>query len=169
MPPQLSLPSGSCLISGVAVLENPRQQPNSPKTLLFDAHIFCSVDNPNNHNNTSEDATEGKKGVLAVLHYFNNCNLSFDDVDAYFITANVSCCFPHPIFTVLPWKKVVKVVDESDSKSKNVPNIASLAELKNHDYALVGDIVSVCDLYFIVSDIDLIYMTAYSCFNGTGI
>jgi len=95
MPSQLGLPSGSCSISGVAVLENPRQQPDSPKTLLFDAHIFCSVDKLNSSNDASEsEDAEGQKGVLAALRYFNSRSLSFDDVGAYFITANVSCCLP---------------------------------------------------------------------------
>ena len=68
MPSQLGLPSGSCSISGVAVLENPQQQPDSPKTLLFDTYIFCLVDKLNNSNNASksEDA-EGQKGVLAIF------------------------------------------------------------------------------------------------------
>jgi len=123
MPSQLlALPSGSCSISGIAVLENPRQQHDSPRTLLFDAHLFCSVENLDNLDNSCGDAElEGKKGILASLRYFNNRDLSFDDVDAYFITANV-----------------VKVVD---SDSKDLPNIAS-SELTNCDYALVGDIVS---------------------------
>ena len=40
---QLIPPPGSVSISGIAVLENPRQQNGSQKTLFFDAHVFCPV------------------------------------------------------------------------------------------------------------------------------
>ncbi|KAF8153124.1 hypothetical protein B0H34DRAFT_615622, partial [Crassisporium funariophilum] len=63
-----------------------------------------------------------KPGILASLRYFNSRDIVFDDVNAYFITANV-----------------VKVLD---SDSKGLPNIAS-PDLTNDDYSLVGDIVSV--------------------------
>jgi len=40
-----------------------------------------------------------KPGILALLHYFNSWDLSFEDVDAYFITANGSFIFyVSPIF-----------------------------------------------------------------------
>jgi len=93
---QLTPPSGSASISGIAVLENPRQ-PNlneSPKTLLFDAHLFCPVSA--SVEGDPEDANEedaNKPGILASLRYFNSRDLSFNNVDAYFITANVSFMF----------------------------------------------------------------------------
>lgn len=34
-----------------------------------------------------------RKGILASLRYFNSQDLIFDDVDAYFITANASFIF----------------------------------------------------------------------------
>jgi hypothetical protein len=94
MPPsQLTPPSGSSSISGIAVLENPRQQKDSPKTLFFDAHLFCPVDGLENNSdieNKVDQHKKSKKGILASLRYFNSQDLIFDDVDAYFITANVS-------------------------------------------------------------------------------
>lgn len=97
MPPsQLTPPSGSASISGIAVLENPRQQNESPKTLLFDAHLFCPVNvslegDPEDPNEEDKGKNLQKPGILASLRYFNSQDLSFEDVDAYFITANV--CF----------------------------------------------------------------------------
>jgi len=88
-------PSGSASISGIAVLENPRQQNDSPKTLLFDAHLFCPVNTALKIDADNEDEDDGGKkshtpGILASLRYFNSQDLSFDEVDAYFITANAS-------------------------------------------------------------------------------
>jgi hypothetical protein len=97
MPPsQLTPPSGSSSISGIAVLENPRQQKDSPKTLFFDAHLFCPVDGLENNSDIEtkvDQHKKSKKGILASLRYFNSQDLIFDDVDAYFITANVSFTF----------------------------------------------------------------------------
>lgn len=95
MPLQLTPPSGSASISGIAVLENPRQQDDSLKTLLFDAHLFCAVKASLKTDADNEDEDDGAKksdtaGILASLRYFNSRDLSFDKVDAYFITANVS-------------------------------------------------------------------------------
>jgi hypothetical protein len=97
MPPsQLTPPSGSSSISGIAVLENPRQQKDSPKTLFFDAHIFCPVDGLENNSDIEikvDQHKKSEKGILASLRYFNSQDLIFNDVDAYFITANVSFTF----------------------------------------------------------------------------
>jgi hypothetical protein len=96
---QLTPPFGSASISGIAVLENPRQSNESPKTLLFDAHLFCPVnailEGDANEEGANEDANKNlqKPGILASLRYFNSRELSFDNVDAYFITANVSFMF----------------------------------------------------------------------------
>lgn len=97
MPSQLT-PSGSASISGIAVLENPRQQNDSPKTLLFDAHLFCPVKASLKIDADNEDEDDGRKnsdtaGILASLRYFNSRDFSFDQVGAYFITANVSLYF----------------------------------------------------------------------------
>ena len=97
MPPsQLIPPSGSSSISGIAVLENPRQQKDGPKTLFFNAHLFCPVNGLENNSDIENEGDQNKKtrkGILALLHYFNSRDLIFDDVDAYFITANVSFIF----------------------------------------------------------------------------
>jgi hypothetical protein len=95
MPSQVT-PSGSASVSGIAVLENPRQQNESPKTLLFDAHLFCPVNtalkiDADNEIEDDEDKKTHTPGVLASLRYFNSRDLQFDEVEAYFITANV--CF----------------------------------------------------------------------------
>ena len=95
MPSQLTPPSGSASISGIVVLENPRQHDDSLKTLLFDAHLFCAVKASLKTDVDNEDEDDGAKksdtaGILASLRYFNSRDLSFDKVDAYFITANVS-------------------------------------------------------------------------------
>jgi hypothetical protein len=90
---QLIPPSGSASISGIAVLENPRQQNESPRTLLFDAHVFCPVNalegDSEDPNDEDKNKNSRKPGILASLRYFNSQDLSFDNVDAYFITANV--------------------------------------------------------------------------------
>ena len=97
MPPsQLTPPSGSSSISGIAVLENPWQQKDSPKTLFFDAHLFCPVDGLENNldiENEGDQDKKTRKGILASLHYFNSWDLIFNNVDTYFITANVSSIF----------------------------------------------------------------------------
>ena len=65
---QLTPPSGSSSISGIAVLENPRQQKDSPKALLFDAHYFCPVDSLENNSdieNKSDQDKKTRKGILA--------------------------------------------------------------------------------------------------------
>ena len=77
MPSQLTPPSGSALISGIAVLENPHQQDNSLRTLLFNAHLFCTVKASlkTDANNEDEDDRAKKSntaGILASLHYFNS-------------------------------------------------------------------------------------------------
>ena len=97
MPPsQLTPPSGSSSISGIAVLENPRQQKDSPKTSFFDAHLFCPVDSLENNSDIENEGDQDKKtmkGILASLRYFNSRDLIFNDVDAYLITANMSFIF----------------------------------------------------------------------------
>ena len=97
---QLVPSSGSALISGIAVLENPHQQNESPKTLLFNAHVFCPVNalegDPEDPNDEDKNRNLQKPGILASLHYFNSQDLSFNNVDAYFITANV--CFMFHLF-----------------------------------------------------------------------
>ena len=95
---QLIPPSSSASISGIAILENPRQPNESPKTLLFDAHLFCPVNaslegDPEVANEEGANKNLQKLGILASLCYFNSWDLSFDNVDTYFITANVSFMF----------------------------------------------------------------------------
>ena len=97
MPPsQLTPPSGSSSFSGIAVLENPRQQKDSPKTLFFNTHLFCPVDGLENNLDIENEGDQDKKtmkGILASLRYFNSRDIIFNDVDAYFITANMSFIF----------------------------------------------------------------------------
>ena len=97
---QLTPPSGFSSISGIAVLENPRQTKDSPKTLFFDAHLFCPVDGLENNSDIENEVDQDKKsekGTLASLRYFNSRDLIFDNVGAYFITANVSFTFPYSV------------------------------------------------------------------------
>lgn len=69
-----TLPSGMATLTGIAVLENPRKL-ESDKSVYFDAQIFCEDrDGP---------------GIIACLRYFNIRDYIFDDMGAYFITANV--------------------------------------------------------------------------------
>ena len=83
MPSQLTPPSGSASISRITVLESPRQQDNSLKTLLFDTHLFCAVKASLKTNADNENEDDGAKksdtaGILASLRYFNSRDLSFD-------------------------------------------------------------------------------------------
>ncbi|EDR07524.1 uncharacterized protein LACBIDRAFT_327835 [Laccaria bicolor S238N-H82] len=82
-----------------------------------------SIENDTGIKDEVDQYKKTKKGILASLRYLNSQDLIFNNVDAYFITANV-----------------VKVLD-SKSAAKDLPNIA-LPELSNEDYSLVGDIVS---------------------------
>ena len=86
MPSQLTPPSSSASISGITVLENPRQHDNSLKTLLFDAHLFSTVKVSLKTDAYNEDEDNRAKksdtaGILASLCYFNSRDLSFDKVD----------------------------------------------------------------------------------------
>ena len=167
MPSQVT-PSGSASVSGIAVLENPRQQNESPKTPLFDTHLFCPVNTTLkiNADNEIED-DEGKKshtpGILASLHYFNSRDLHFDEVEAYFITANV-CFYISLIFSNV-YSLAQQVVKVLEADAKDLPNIAS-PELTNNDYSLVGDIVSVCNDFIIFLDINSVDFIAYPCISG---
>jgi hypothetical protein len=85
---QLNSPTGTATISTIAVLENARQASDiGTKNLLFDAHIFIeNAFDPNSQDN--KPCT--MKGMLASLRYFNTHDYVFEDIGAYFITANVS-------------------------------------------------------------------------------
>jgi len=170
MPSQVT-PSGSASVSGIAVLENPWQQNESPKTLLFDAHLFCPVNTTalkiDADNEIEED--EGKKshtpGILASLRYFNSRDLHFDEVEAYFITANVRF-YISLIFSNV-YSLAQQVVKALEADAKDLPNIAS-PELTNNDYSLVGDIVSVCTNDFVIFlDINSVDFIAYPRISGT--
>ena len=66
--------------------------------LLFDAHIFCTVNTEpkaDANNEDEDDEAKKPKGILASLHYFNSQDLTFSDIETYFITANVSLSTSH--------------------------------------------------------------------------
>jgi hypothetical protein len=91
---QLTPPTGTATISTIAVLENARQASDiSTKNLLFDTHIFIenAVD-PNQNCQDNNNQPCATKGMLASLRYFNAHDYVFEDIGAYFITANVSFC-----------------------------------------------------------------------------
>lgn len=82
-----TLPSGLATLTGIAVLENPRKL-ESDKSVYFDAQIFCEDrDGP---------------GIIACLRYFNVRDTIFDEMGAYFITANVRICCNYSVFEGLP-------------------------------------------------------------------
>ena len=103
---QLTPSSGFSLISGIAVLENPQQQMDSPKTLFFNAHIFCPINSLKNNLDIKNEVDQDKKSemaTLALLHNFNSQDLIFNNVDVYFITANVSFTFPYSVKCIFTW------------------------------------------------------------------
>lgn len=64
--------ASAATLTAVAVLENGRKL--SGKKILFDAHLYLSQ----NHD-----------PVLALLHYFNDGDLTFTNLGHYVIEANV--------------------------------------------------------------------------------
>ncbi|KAF9567500.1 hypothetical protein CPC08DRAFT_540161 [Agrocybe pediades] len=149
---QLSPPAGTATISTIVVLENARQaEEGSPKTLLFDVHVYMDIfDIDSTANSEGEDSGEDttpaeKPGTLACLRYFNIHHHVFDAYGPYFIVANI-----------------VKVHEGSD---KAIPDFPSKDLRVGVDYSLVGDITMVRTLFFsrhTVTDATL-PLPAHSC------
>ncbi|KAF4614147.1 hypothetical protein D9613_007799 [Agrocybe pediades] len=144
---QLSPPAGTATISTIVVLENARQaEEGSPKTLLFDAHVYMDIfDIDSTANSEGEDSGEDttpaeKPGTLACLRYFNIHNHVFDAYGPYFIVANI-----------------VKVHEGSD---KAIPDFPSKDLRVGVDYSLVGDItmlIPACSLQYVMSTFPFLY------------
>ncbi|KAF4619279.1 hypothetical protein D9613_004726 [Agrocybe pediades] len=140
---QLSPPAGTATISTIVVLENARQaEEGSPKTLLFDAHVYLDIFDIED---SGEDPTPAEKpGTLACLRYFNIHDHAFEDYGAYFIVANV--------------------VKAHEGNDKAIPNFATSKELRvGVDYTLVGDItmlIPACSLQYVTSTFPFLYATA---------
>ncbi|KAF4609652.1 hypothetical protein D9613_012005 [Agrocybe pediades] len=146
----LSPPAGTATISTIVVLENARQaEEGSPKTLLFDVHVYMDIfDIDSTANSEGEDSGEDttpaeKPGTLACPRYFNIHHHVFDVYGPYFIVANI-----------------VKVHEGSDKAILDFPS----KDLRvGVDYSLVGDItmlIPACSLQYVTSTFPFLYATA---------
>jgi hypothetical protein len=99
--------SGSATISAIAVLENPRVDSNKGKNILFDAHLFIYGD-PKSTGHAD----------LALLRYYNEQDLTFEEVGRYFIVANV--CVHHFSTVLLTHKILLGCTDGKDGHTSKI-------------------------------------------------
>ncbi|KAH7869860.1 uncharacterized protein C8R40DRAFT_1128581 [Lentinula edodes] len=101
--------SGTATLSAITVLESPRVI-DKGKTILFDAHLFF-YDDP-----------ESSSNALMLLRYYNDQDLTFDEVGTYLIHANIA-------------------------RMENIIESRQLSQdLEKKDYVLVGDVIQLIPL-----------------------
>ena len=134
--------AGSITISGLAVLESPRcvDPQKGPRNVVFDAN-FCIVEG-------SETVTMGLLRYFASNEMANEIQTMADKpYQKAFIVANV--CHTTVITTTATYLTKISFKITSLTTPNNINNLMSGFEPS--DYAFVGDIYQVCDIFFILS------------------
>ena len=134
--------AGSATISGLAVLESPRcvNPQKGPRNVVFDAN-FCIVEG-------SETVTMGLLRYFASNEMANEIQTMADKpYQKAFIVANV--CHTTVITTTTTYLTKISFKITSLTTPNNINNLMSGFEPSN--YAFVGDIYQVRDIFFIPS------------------